>query len=366
MVRRRGLEPPRPYVGHYPLKVARLPVPPPTHSIDILTKYLFNLNQICFNSVPLIFNFLNILHLKQMIYYASYLSIPFIILMVWIFFRYETVTSRIFSGILIFISLVYIYSFFIEPNILLVNYEKITINESSDHKAKIKAVLFGDPHAGVYKNGVSLERIVKKVNELNPDIVFIAGDFLYNLKYEHYNNELAVLADINAPVYAVTGNHDVLIEIENPAEKLRTSLRKSDVIVIDNAVQNIEINGVKLKIIGLSDLWEGRMNYDVLKNAKEDENTILLVHNPDMVYDFPFKAEVDLILAGHTHGGQIRLPGLYQQAIPTEYPFDKGHYNISGIPLYVTSGIGMTGLPFRFLIPPQIEVLEINFIQPTL
>ncbi|MFH1514360.1 MAG: phosphohydrolase, partial [bacterium] len=91
------------------------------------------------------------------------------------------------------------------------------------------------------------------------------------------------------------------------------------------------------------------------------ENTIVLAHNPDTVYEFPEGVNVDLVLSGHTHGGQIRIPFLYKTQIPTIHPFDKGLYNVNDIPVYVTSGIGMIGLPFRFLIPPQIEILELTF-----
>jgi len=94
---------------------------------------------------------------------------------------------------------------------------------------------------------------------------------------------------------------------------------------------------------------------------------VLLTHNPDTAFEVPASINYDLMLAGHTHGGQIRIPGLYKKVIPTEYPFDKGLYRlaIDGQTrlVFVSPGTGMVGLPFRFNIPPQIDILTVTGTQ---
>ena len=95
---------------------------------------------------------------------------------------------------------------------------------------------------------------------------------------------------------------------------------------------------------------------------------MLLTHNPDTAEVVPDTFDYDLMLAGHTHGGQLRLPLLYKRAIPTQWPFDKGlHVYPSGGGdrlVYVTPGTGMVGLPMRFLMPPQVDMITLRVPAP--
>jgi len=90
----------------------------------------------------------------------------------------------------------------------------------------------------------------------------------------------------------------------------------------------------------------------------------LLTHNPDTAFKVPPSFDYDLMLAGHTHGGQVRIPGLIHKVIPTEYPFDKGLHTkqIAGHKrlIYVTTGTGMVGVPLRFNMPPRIDILTVS------
>lgn len=300
------------------------------------------------------------LTILKLIYNFSFLSIPFVIVMGWMFYRYKKLWVRIVTGGLIIVSLVFIYSFFVEPSILLVKHHQVSIsdNEGTD---SIKAVVLADIHVGIFDNGVSLERIIKTVNEQNPDIVFIPGDFIYKLEANQMEERLADFADINAPVYAVTGNHDILDMGKSETVKMEAVLREGGMNIINNSYEKITINDKELTIIGLSDFWEDEVNYGTLNHADGEENVIVIAHNPDTVYEFKEGVNVDLVITGHTHGGQIRLPYMYKTQIPTYHEFDKGWDEVNGIPLFINSGIGMIGLPFRFLIPPQIDVLYINF-----
>lgn len=293
----------------------------------------------------------------QAIYYASYLVFPLLAMLGYFFYAKKEKREKIIALILIFISAVFIYARFIEPKRLTIEHTNITLADSSP--LGIKIAVFADLHLGIYKNSVNLSKIVKKLNNQKPDITIIPGDFINYIDKENIEKELAPLSDIKCPVYAVTGNHDSGSRA-NLKNEIISALKKHGVFVMDNVYQNINIKGHSLTIIGLPDLWEETTNYNLLKGLKEEENVIVITHNPDTVYDFPPKiANIDLLISGHTHGGQIRLPFIYKSAIPTSFPFDKGLHTANNTKIFITSGIGMVGLPLRFLIPPKIDILNI-------
>lgn len=253
--------------------------------------------------------------------------------------------------LLILIVFPFIYSYFIEPNFLFIqNMEIDTTIEKG-----IKVVIFSDIHIGRFKNGVSLSRIVDRVNALKPDIILIPGDFVFQVKDF---KELNHLSKLDAQVVAVLGNHDVGFPGENVSQELSRILKNNNVQILDNTITKINDSGVI--IIGLSDLYQGNIDFTLLENQEETDFVIVLVHNPDAVFSFPNNSNVDLVVSGHTHGGQIRVPFLYKQMIPTKYDFNKGLYKINNIDVVVTSGVGMSTLPFRFLIPPEIIFLKID------
>ncbi len=259
--------------------------------------------------------------------------------------------KKILIALFLLVILIFSYSYFIEPNLLFVKIIKMDL----PIEKKVKIAIFSDIHLGKFKNGISLKRVIEKVNKLEPDLVFIPGDFVFQIKdFKRLN----YLSEIHAKVYAVLGNHDVGFPGEDVSEKLQSVLEENNVRLIDNTIEKIEDRGIT--IIGLSDLYQGRANFTLLKEQKKESFIIVLAHNPDSVYSFPANSNIDLVISGHTHGGQIRIPFLYQKMIPTEYGFNRGLYKVGNTDVIVTSGIGMIGLPFRFLIPPEIIFLEIN------
>src|SRR5690242_19424216 len=96
-----------------------------------------------------------------------------------------------------------------------------------------------------------------------------------------------------------------------------------DLQVIDNEKIALTIKGRSITLVGLSDIWEGKTKYALTRNLPENTLNLVLVHNPDAAYEMP-NDSVDLVVSGHTHGGQIRIPFLYKSAIPTQYDFDEG------------------------------------------
>lgn len=230
-------------------------------------------------------------------------------------------------------------------------------------------------HLGIYKDETFLERVIQKINEIkNIDAVLIPGDFTY-YPPENLEKLFTPFKNVKVPVYAVLGNHDS----EKPGppiqEKLQRVLEDNGVIFLHNTESIIEDKNIK--VLGLGDKWANEDDISKIDNFSKEDNLIVLTHNPDTTLQY-HNSIPDLTIAGHTHGGQIRIPFLYKDMIPCIYDFDQGVYEL--IPLhasvqstkniiftenhygkiFVTAGIGEIGLPMRFGIPPAIEVLELK------
>lgn len=253
---------------------------------------------------------------------------------------------------------VFIYSFFIEPEALETTHTKIDILPGN---GKITLVQLTDFHIG--ENAGRIEQIKETVNALNPDIIVLTGDYVNDNEAGIKN--LKGLMELKAGAkYAVLGNHDYglwsfapVLKNEKLADKVEEKLEEMGFVVLRNEIEKIEINGYELQIIGLDDVWAGKSEYRKIKDKiNETIPTILLSHQQDAVENF--NVDADLVLSGHTHGGQIVLP--FIGSLPKLFGF-KGKYP-SGLHreknywIYVSKGV--SGSP-RFLCRPEITVLEL-------
>ena len=301
--------------------------------------------------------------MKLLIFYASFLYFPGFALFLYIAFR-RSGWLRMFAVLMILGTSILAYARFLEPRILTV--EQVTLELGNDVNTEYSAriALFSDTHFGIFRNAMPMSRIVRRVNAEAPDIVLIAGDFLYHIEPEKIPSALAPLADLTAPAYAVMGNHDIGFPGPVYTDDLYAALQSLGVTLVENRALGVSANGHEFLIGGTSDLWQRNQDFGFTVDLP-DKPLLLLTHNPDMAFHVPDTVNYDLMLAGHTHGGQIRLPGLYQDAIPTQNPFDKGLHRIQTKGrerlVYVTSGTGMVGLPMRFNMPPRIDMLTIYF-----
>ena len=157
------------------------------------------------------------------------------------------------------------------------------------------------------------------------------------------------LAKIKAPVFSVLGNHDGWFD----KYRVKTALENQGITVLSNSSKEFE----GIDIAGIEDLLTGMPN---IENALAETVSprILVSHTPDIYYDV--KEDVDLILAGHVHGGQVRFPFIGSILVPSEYgtKFACGDYNETGNRMIVTKGLGTSILPVRFLTLPEIVVIE--------
>jgi len=304
--------------------------------------------------------------MKLFIFYAAYLYFPFLAFCLYKAARHKGAIPIVFALCILGSSLL-AYGRFVEPRLLNTHSETIFTQGADETSPSIRIALFSDTHFGIFKNAMPMSRIVRRINDEAPDAVFISGDFLYHLPPEDIPAALAPLAELSAPIYAVLGNHDVGFPGPIYTGDLYSALHALGVTLVENRAYEARIGGQDILIGGTSDLWQRQQDFS-FTNTLPDKPLILLTHNPDTALNVPNNIPFALMLAGHTHGGQVRIPGLIKKVIPTQYPFDKGLHSVPKGDIerlvYVTTGTGMVGLPFRFNMPPRIDILTVHLPAP--
>ena len=291
-------------------------------------------------------------------FYFSYLVIFFLVYLIWQFDNLNK-PAAIF---LILACFLFLYARFIEPNIIKIRRHKIKLGKKNS--APFKIVVISDFHIGLFTKSFFLKGVVKRIKKLEFDLILIPGDFVWCLPKIKIRKKLAALRELSAPTFAVLGNHDCGAKGEKDVSgELKKVLTNYGLKIIDNKIEEIKIKGQGIKIIGLSDIETRHPDYNLIKNLSGANINIILAHNPDTAYEFP-SYDMDLVVCGHTHGGQVRIYPFYKYAYKyisqMKHDFDKGLKNFRGTKVFINTGVGLGGLPFRFLMPPVIDVLEIE------
>ena len=199
------------------------------------------------------------------------------------------------------------YARFVEPRILLTVEHGAALTRCFPEAGSARLAVFSDTHEGLFKNAIDIDRIARRVNNAKPDAVFIAGDFVYFLAEQRCDKTFGALKMINAPIFAVLGNHHVGLPGPDVSAALSVALSDLDVRLIDDRIETTVLNGASMEIAGLSDLWAERQNRALLEN-RGDAPRIVLTHNPAAILDPRPREAVDIMLAGRAHGGQINIP----------------------------------------------------------
>jgi hypothetical protein len=231
----------------------------------------------------------------------------------------------------------------------------------------MRIVQLSDIHLDEYTEPYFLRQVVDRVNRLQPDAVFLTGDFVSDILG---NRDFAVgaawqcagiLSAIQCKkVYAILGNHDIAVD----AKQVTAALNANGIPVLRNAYLPLDFVGGRIWLAGLDDVIEGHPDPDLAMPAsirnRPNEPIVLLCHAPDYadtLLSHPAAKSVALMLSGHTHGGQVRLPFFGALELPVwGKKYVEGSFRLGSMQLYVNRGIGTIGLPVRLNCPPEITV----------
>lgn len=280
--------------------------------------------------------------------------------------------SILYSLILMLAGIIFgvvLYGSFIAPRKIKVIYHSIDVPRIHFDQP-LRIAVISDLHLGPYKKTSFAKKVVQQVDELHPDLVLLAGDFISaNADEMGYGSPLQILAD-KYMTYAVLGNHDSGLFsspedfVFEPAKRaaMLDWLAKYHIKALLNEAQYISVQGKNFWLAGVEDFDARRDNEALAKSQVTTKDlTILLAHNPDVVYGAE-KVGFDLVVAGHTHGGQVRLPWYGPMGrIPTRLGqhFDRGEFDFGPTKLFITSGIGESGARARLFNPPEIVILRV-------
>lgn len=265
--------------------------------------------------------------------------------------------------------LVILYASFVEPQLITVT----RISVPLDTVRPLRIVVISDLHLGPYKGARYLSRVVNRINALVPDLVLIAGDLVLTEEVTaDVLPELRPLRNLHPSLgtFAILGNHDHGIyrraqnqpKPPNHSDLIEHELITDNVTVLRNSSVILRLFDSQIAIAGVEDAMSGQA--DILKalaDIPDGMPVLLLSHNPDVILD-PAATRAQIIIAGHTHAGQIRLPWYGPLAtLPTHLgrAYDQGLFPVNdGSFLAITRGIGESGPRMRFFAPPEILLLE--------
>ena len=240
--------------------------------------------------------------------------------------------------------------YFFEPNTIQIK----TYNLQSFNLNK-KILLLSDLHLGIFKSKSFAQKIVQKISQIpNLDAVLIAGDLTYEpTKSQDLTDIFSPFSDLNIPILAVLGNHDVGKPGPDIRQDLEKALKSNNIILLNNQTYTLS----DLTILGLGSHINNEDDTSLTTNLPH--KSLVLTHNPDTTLKYP-QTIPQLTVCGHTHIGQIQIPLLYKIAIPTKGVFSwEGFRDTPKGPLFISGGVGEVILPLRLGIPPTLYILNL-------
>jgi len=218
--------------------------------------------------------------------------------------------------------------------------------------------------SGFFRQG-RVERIVGRVNALAPDLILLGGDYVYG-GTDYEDDCFQALARLRAPlgVFAALGNHDYGAYDKNGKDlaPVYAAARSAGITLLRNEGLWLHKGEARLRLAAVADLQEDLPDLaPAIDDAKPGDLAILVSHNPDYAEQLPPGA-VDLVLAGHTHGGQVTFFGLWAPYLPSDYgqKYRTGAVSVNGATVIVSNGVGIIFPPLRFFARPQIVVVTLD------
>ncbi len=242
-----------------------------------------------------------------------------------------------------------VYSWYVEPRWVQGTHQRVVMPGLT---APLKVVHLTDIHASDAVPLRFVRKIVERVNRAAPDVVVVTGD-LVTEDTTYISGIAEELGRLRARLgtYLILGNHDYWTD----GARISRELDRHGVNHLRNA--NVVLDG--LRLVGIDDHWTGNDDLDrAMAGVGTDEPSLLLMHSPDLIYQAS-DAKIGLALCGHTHGGQVRLPGYGAITVPSAYGFEQGWYVVEGSRMYVNRGLGTLPIRARFNCRPEVLHLEL-------
>lgn len=230
-----------------------------------------------------------------------------------------------------------------------------------------RLIQISDLHLEEYTEDFFLRKVIAQVNAQHADLVLVTGDFVsrgpmsIDVSLAAAGRCAQLLGTLTCPLrYGILGNHDSVVG----PRIIRNHMEANGMPLLVNQYVSIERGGQRIFLGGTDDFSWGEPNIAAAVPEKPDAPVILMAHEPDFANHIAVHERgrnVDLILSGHTHGGQVRIPGFRPLALPPHgklYP--EGHFVVGTSQLYVNRGIGTVGVPLRFNCPPEITVATLQ------
>jgi predicted MPP superfamily phosphohydrolase len=246
-----------------------------------------------------------------------------------------------------------------EANTFQVEEVKIFLKKLPKELDGFRLVQLSDIHHSPFTSSEFIAQIVKTANELKPDMFVLTGDYV-----SHETEYIAPVAEILGNLesefgtYACLGNHDHWTD----AELVKTEFRRNAIKMLVNEGFRFRTRGESFWLCGVDDFGEGLSNIrQALRGSTFAEMKLLLAHNPAIMRRAAYW-DIDLVLSGHTHGGQVKLREPRERVL---FPnrrrrFSSGLHHRRETQIYITRGIGTVVIPMRYQCPPEISVLELR------
>ncbi len=253
-------------------------------------------------------------------------------------------------------------AFLIEPELSFVTEKTITLDPKFAHLDGLRIVQLTDIHYHPTEDESLIDKIIEKTNALNADLILLTGDFLEGSE-RTIPNIAGKLGKLRAKfgVLASMGNHDIW---HTSIYTLRDEFKKYEIPVLCNQHTRIALpNGGDLIVGALDSAWGGSPSIDQMTRGLQKNDSLLsMVHEPDLFDQVCKQSPTFLQLSGHTHGGQCRVPLIGYAPTTVKYgkKYVYGHFSQERSQLFVSRGIGTTGLRVRFACPPEIALFTLR------
>ncbi|MBI5234028.1 MAG: metallophosphoesterase [Deltaproteobacteria bacterium] len=271
----------------------------------------------------------------------------------------EKITRRNFLKFAVSLGMAVGYPVFIERYIILTNTYRIPVPNLPPAFTGLRIAQLTDLHYGNLVPLSLIRHVVKRVNALRPDMIVCTGDYVHEKNSAtQIDTVWPVLSGLSAStgVYSVLGNHDHWADTDRSDYWLRRSGQ-----YLRHKVARIERHGQSLWLAGAGDLREDHRGLDGLINRiPASDCRIVLAHNPDTA-DTEYLSRIDLMISGHTHGGQVNIPFIGAPILPVKNKEYSSGLKLSprGCKVFISKGVGWAMCPVRFNCFPEIAVLEL-------